>query len=404
MSLGCKVNQSEISDMEQALKAGGHELVGLDDEPEICVVNTCTVTKNSDIQSRQTIRRAAGAGAKVIVTGCYASMNQAKVLEMGQVAQVVPNEQKDNIIAYIDSNIGPIKRLSGSGMRSRYFLKVQDGCDRECSYCLVWKARGRPRSMALEHVIERARLAEEAGYNEVILSGVHLGLYGKDLGGSLEGLVRGLLDRTEIPRIRLSSLEANELTPGIIKLLSDPRICQHVHVPLQSGHDRVLKAMNRQYDTGLFREQIAKLAEIDRDFGLGTDIIAGFPTETDEEFEASLDFAASLPFTYMHVFPYSPRPGTSAADLPDGVGKHVRKARAKTLRELAAWKKKQYLETQVGRTLDVLIESVDADGMASGTSGNYLKVALSGAAGLKGSLVSVRISGVSGGGVIGDIA
>ncbi|HEB02600.1 MAG TPA: MiaB/RimO family radical SAM methylthiotransferase, partial [Nitrospirae bacterium] len=358
-SLGCKVNQAEILDLEHALRRGGHELVGLAERPDVCVVNTCTVTAKSDYQSRQLIRRAARTGGRVIVTGCYSQMNQDRVREMDNVHHVVSNTDKDKIISYIDDKLKVINDPGSRSSRTRYFLKVQDGCSNSCSYCLVWKARGKSRSIALGEAVKRARAAVEAGYKEIVLSGVHLGLYGHDLlpQVSLADLMEEILLKTKVPRIRLSSLEINEITPRILKLLGDSRVCSHLHVPLQSGDSGVLGQMRRNYDMEGFRDRVLEISsQLGETLALGTDIIAGFPTETDEAFDNSLALASELPFTYMHVFPYSSRPGTQACGLEDIVGQNKRVARASMLRDLAAWKKESYMRTQDGRILEVLFE------------------------------------------------
>ncbi len=405
-SLGCKVNQAEILDLEHALRRGGHELVGLAERPDVCVVNTCTVTSKSDYQSRQLIRRAARAGGRVIVTGCYSQMNQDRVSGMDNVHHVVENRDKDKLIKYIDDKLKVINESVSRGSRTRYFLKAQDGCDHSCSYCLVWKARGRSRSIALGEAIKRARAAVETGYKEIVLSGVHLGLYGQDLVPqiSLSDLMEEILLKTEVSRIRLSSLEINEITPRIIKLLGGSRVCSHLHVPLQSGDSGVLKQMKRNYDMEHFRDRVHEISSQSKEtLALGTDIIAGFPTETDEAFDNSLALASELPFTYMHVFPYSSRPGTQASGLEDIVGQDKRVARASMLRSLAAWKKESYMRTQDGRTLEVLFEKKGRDGLWVGTSENYLKIKASSNADLNGSLRTLKVQVVAGGDLYGNI-
>jgi len=394
--LGCKVNQAEIADLEQALISGGHEIVELSGHPDLCVVNTCTVTSKSDYQSRQLIRKSARSGARVIVTGCYSDMNTKSVSGMNLVEHVASNRDKSHIISYIDDNIKVSDEVIARGSRARYFLKVQDGCDHSCSYCIVWKARGKSRSVSLEKSIEIAKRATQQGYNEIVLTGVHLGLYGQDLSPALKLsiLVEELLSKTEIRRLRLSSLEINEVTPGLLDIFTDSRVCPHLHIPLQSGDSDVLGSMNRKYDREYFRQRILEISSRAGEIAIGTDIIAGFPTETERAFENSLSLASELPFTYMHVFPYSSRPGTVAGGLEDIVGHRRRKERAAVLRDLARWKKQVYLREYIYRDLNVLFEKRGADGFWSGTSENYLKVKVRSQEDLDGALRIVRISRV----------
>ncbi len=401
--LGCKVNQAEIADLEQALISGGHEIVELSAQPDLCVVNTCTVTSKSDYQSRQLIRKSARTGARVIVTGCYSDMNTKSVSGMDRVEHVAANQDKSLIINYIDRNIKVSDEMSGRGSRTRYFLKVQDGCDHCCTYCIVWKARGKSRSIALEESVEMAKRATGQGYNEIVLTGVHLGLYGQDLSPALtlSDLIEGLLSKSEIRRIRVSSLEINEVTSDLLDIFMDSRVCPHLHIPLQSGDSDVLASMNRKYDKEHYRQRVLEIVSRTGEIALGTDIIAGFPTEPEGAFENSLSLASELPFTYMHVFPYSSRPGTAAGGFEDIVGHPRRKERAALLRDLAAWKKQVYLRNNIGRDLNVLFEQKGIDGLWSGTSENYLKVKVRSKEDLNGALRNVRISRVENGNLIG---
>ncbi len=403
--LGCKVNQAEIADLEHSLRSNGHELVDLSGNPDVCVVNTCTVTAKSDYQSRQLIRKSARSGARVIVTGCYSDMNPVSVSKMDLVEHVVNNANKDSIISYIDNNVKVRDNVLTRGSRTRYFLKVQDGCDHSCTYCMVWKARGMSRSIAMDKAVDMARRASEQGYNEIVLTGVHLGLYGQDInsGLTLADLVEELLSSTDIRRLRLSSLEINEITPRLLDVFMDSRVCPHLHIPLQSGDSGVLSEMNRAYDRDLFRERVLEIVSRTGDIALGTDIIAGFPTETEEAYENTLSLASELPFTYMHVFPYSSRPGTVACGLTDIAGHGRRKQRASMLRELAGWKKQDYLKANKDRTLEVLFEKKEYDGLWAGTSGNYIRVKARGRDNLEGHLCKVRIREVANGHLLGDL-
>jgi threonylcarbamoyladenosine tRNA methylthiotransferase MtaB len=404
LSLGCKVNQAENARIESGVLAGSHEVVGLADSPDVCVINTCTVTGKSDYQSRQLIRRACRTGARIIVTGCYAELNKTDIVEIDPEITIVPNDNKSNIISMITGSVSS-DALSMSGSRTRYALKVQDGCDHACSYCIIPRARGASRSVGREAVIGEFRSALDAGYREIVLTGIHLGLYGRESGEGLAGLLRLMLGVRGDYRIRLSSLEVSEIDPELIEIFADSRICKHLHIPLQGGCDSLLRAMNRPYGTAEFASLIERLAGNHENLALGTDVIVGYPSETGEEFDRSLGFIESLPFTYMHVFPYSARPGTPASSLADGVGSAERKDRTGRMRQVGEKKKSAYWLKQVGRILEVLAETDDARGLSGGTTGNYLKALVSHRAdhGLKGSLVRMRVVGLSDAGLTGEL-
>jgi threonylcarbamoyladenosine tRNA methylthiotransferase MtaB len=405
LTLGCKVNQAEVARMEGDLLARGHDLVELGDGPDLCIVNTCTVTGKSDYQSRQLIRRAARTGARVYVSGCYAELNREKVSGMEGVEKVINNDNKHNVISQFD-NGGQSIALSHGRSRTRRFLKVQDGCNFSCSYCLIWKARGQSRSESPEVVVEEVEAAVREGVKEVALTGVHLGLYGKDLlqPESLSGLVEKILRETDIGRIRLSSLEVNEIDALLLDLLGDRRVCSHLHVPLQSGDDDVLRMMRRKYSVSYFISRIKEIQRRYPDIGLGTDIIAGFPQETPEAFANSLRVLAELPFTYAHVFPYSRRPGTEAAGLRELVEHTERRERAARLRSVAAGKKRAFLESQKGRVLSVLFEEELEGNRYKGTSDNYLRIESRADRGLKGNIFPVIIEDLNGGNLRGTLA
>jgi len=316
LSLGCKVNQAEIIEMERALSANGHELVGLDARPEVCVVNTCSVTARSDSQSRQLIRRAGRLGARIIVTGCYAELNKEEAASIDGVERVVNNANKSHIINILNGN-SKCSTLYKAESRTRRILKIQDGCDFECSYCIVWKARGRSRSLSRRKVVEQVEKAVLDGVEEVILTGVHLGLYGRDCkpDDSVSGLVEELFQKTRIKRLRLSSLEINEIDDRLLDLMDDGRLCRHLHIPLQSGDDGVLRLMRRGYDALFFMRRVDQIARRIPGIAIGTDVIAGFPVESEEAFSRTCEVVRSMPFSYVHVFRYSRRPGTVASRM-----------------------------------------------------------------------------------------
>jgi threonylcarbamoyladenosine tRNA methylthiotransferase MtaB len=403
LSLGCKVNQAEMAQMEGLLAANSFRVVRLDDSPDLCIINTCAVTAKSDYQSRQLIRRAARAGARVIVTGCYSELNSDSVADMEGVEAVIKNEDKLRIIAGLARETATIFLDSGAG-RTRLFLKIQDGCSRHCSYCVIPRARGKPRSLKVREVIESISAAAARGTKEVVLSGIHLGLYGEDLKPKvpLSELASEIIEKTGIERVRLSSLEITELDGKLLELFQGRRLCRHLHIPLQSGDDRILGLMNRPYNSAFFRETVLSLSRRLGDIGLGTDVIAGFPGETDRELDNTLRLLEALPLTYLHVFPYSRRPGTPAADMPGEVTPSVKKQRAAALRALSQRKKGAYMAAQVGQTLDVLVEEQGPEGQYRGTSSNYLKVRFRSHGLHEGSVVPVRVMAVHGDGLEGE--
>mgnify|MGYP005838285573 CR=1 FL=1 len=373
LTLGCKANQSESIEIESYLRSAGYRIVDLNESPEICIINTCTVTAKSDYQSRQLIKRAIKAGSKVYVTGCYSEINKDEVERLDGLFRIIPNDKKYLIIEELTSK-NSINTLDFTSGRSRYFFKIQDGCNYSCSYCIIPKARGRSRSLDPELIIERIREVSHY-YREVVLTGIHLGTYGYDFKPKLKlsQLIARILKETPIKRIRLSSLEIGEIDEQLLELLSDSRICQHLHIPLQSGDDNVLGRMKRNYRVKDFLKGIYKIIERYPGISIGTDVIVGFPGETNEEFNNTRQLIESLPFSYLHVFPYSVRSGTEATNLSPYVNDHIKKQRAAILRDVSSQKRLDYSKRQIGRTLDVLIER-RIDGYYIGLSSNYLKI------------------------------
>jgi threonylcarbamoyladenosine tRNA methylthiotransferase MtaB len=395
LTLGCKANQSESFIIEATLRTRGCDIVGLDERPDYCIINTCSVTSKSDYQSRQIIRRAARVGCRVIVTGCYAEMNKAFVQTMEGVAEVVDIEKKDSIPDMLCSDISPSSLCFDSPAKSRFFLKVQDGCNYSCSYCIIPTARGRSRSIPLEKVVDQINAISHT-YREIVLTGIHLGTYGYDLFPKvkLADLLSAILLETEIMRVRLSSLEIREIHGKLLDLVKEERVCSHLHIPLQSGDDRILGLMNRNYTAREFFDGIMGIAEQLPGIAIGTDIIAGFPGEGELEFKNTFEFLESLPLTYMHVFPFSPRKGTKASAMPGSVDSLTTKKRCASLRALGMRKKREYMRTQAGRTLAVLVEEIGPYDTVIGTAGNYLKVRASIGDARPKDIVSVGIAGV----------
>jgi threonylcarbamoyladenosine tRNA methylthiotransferase MtaB len=400
-TLGCKVNQCESAAVADRLRQLGHTVVGFDAEADVFIINTCTVTARTDFQSRQLVRRAArrNPDAPVIVTGCYAQVAPDKLKELPGVRLVAGNVEKDLIPGLVGTlNGGPADVLVGdigqarkfSGLtpdrfpgRTRAFLKIQDGCNARCSYCIVPAARGPSRSMPEDRVLERAAALAAAGYREIVLTGIHLGAWGQDLTPSpdISSLVRRIGERGRVGRLRLSSIEPLEVTDGLLACLRDSTVlCRHLHIPLQSGDDRILAAMGRHYDREFFRGRIERLVSEIPDLAIGVDVMAGFPGEGDHEFQNTMALLRELPVAYLHVFPYSERPGTTASGMPGKVEEHVRAERAAQLRGLGLAKRQVFVKRLEGSKQVVLVEeSRDRKtGRLKGFTGNYIPVCLQG--------------------------
>jgi threonylcarbamoyladenosine tRNA methylthiotransferase MtaB len=388
LTLGCRTNQAESMHIEQALNYAGHQIVNLSENPDICIINTCTVTSKADYQSRQLIHRALRNNSKVIVTGCYAELNQEQLKEIDNDIGIVKNAEKDNIIRLIKQNnsgnaetaphsVAPLLHHSIALSRHRPIVKVQDGCNYSCSYCAIPMARGRSRSIPIDNVISEIKFYESSGYKEVVLTGIHLGTYGLDLKPkkTLAFLLHNILKNTTIPRIRLSSLEIKELDDRFIELLEEERVCKHLHVPLQSGDNSILKLMNRTYSVEDFLSSIEKILKKLPDMSIGTDVIVGFPGEGDPEFNNTKQLIETIAFSYLHVFPYSSRPGTKASTLPKQVAGAIKKERVAMLREIGMDRKQDYIKRNIGKTLDIIVEERGYEGLM-GTAGNYIKVIL----------------------------
>ncbi len=372
LTLGCKVNQAESQEIESYLRAAGWSIVDLSENPDLCIINSCTVTAKSDYQSRQLIRRAAKAGSKVILTGCYSEIMRDTASRMDGVYKVVPNDKKDLIFKDLIGNISS-NTFNYTG-KSRYFLKIQDGCNHSCSYCIIPAARGRSRSIQPEVIIERLQYISPY-YNEVVLTAIHLGTYGYDLKPriKLSKLIRMILKETPIKRIRLSSLEIREIDDELLELLNEARVCDHLHIPLQSGDDNILKMMKRNYRIDEYLKVVFKIFERYPDISIGTDVIVGFPGEGEEEFNNTRKVIEGVPFSYLHVFPYSIRKGTEAAGMRQTVREEIKKQRASIIRQIGQQKKLDYMRHQIGRVLDVLVERRVNDNYI-GISSNYLRI------------------------------
>lgn len=421
-TLGCKVNQFDAACLAQALISSGIEPVRAGEPPSLILVQTCTVTSSTDRQNRQLIRslKAKYPEAVVVATGCQAEVSGPSLEKMPEVDLVWGNKHKEALLDEILLRLGMglagfsgEELLWGDGLaklpgRTRAYLKVQDGCDGACSYCIVPKARGKSRSRSPGSISRALSLMQEAGVQEVVLTGIHLGSYGRDLSpaASLCGLLEQVLEESSIARIRLSSIEPLELEEGILELMAqNPRICPHLHVPLQSGSEEVLALMKRPYRKADYEAKVLAAAKSVPDLTLGADLMVGFPGESEKHFQESLAFLESIPWTYLHVFRFSPRPGTLAWDMGPKVPPQEVKRRAALVRELSRQRKFKAMTSWVGKSLPVLLERPcrAMDGWLEGVSHNYFKVAVEAGGELCNKIRKVRVTQVREGILMGSL-
>jgi threonylcarbamoyladenosine tRNA methylthiotransferase MtaB len=421
-TLGCKVNQFESDCLQQRLVRAGWIPVSFGEEAEVYVVNTCAVTAEGQRQSAQMLRsaRRRRPEARVIAAGCAVQVypDYFKKIEgldaaignfdkIGVVwARIVEGKKSRNGTENLTPPDSPLDlECPVPARRSRVLLRIQEGCDSRCSYCLVPAARGPARSLAPENVLEGLRRLARQGVPEIILTGIHLGQYGRDLGSewSLTALLRRVLREPDLPRLRLSSLEMEEITPDLIALFQkERRLCPHLHIPLQSGDDRILAAMNRSYTTADYKKLLRRLRETMPLAALGADVIVGFPGEDEASCQRTLDFLTGLPLSYLHVFPFSPRPGTPAACFPNQVPSALRKERARFLRELDREMRRRFLEQNVGQEAEaVVLGSAGREGLVPVLTENYLTVQVQGPLG-SGEIIRVRITGCLGPDLVGE--
>jgi len=408
-NFGCRATQADGAALETLLSAKGLLAAPERSDADLVVLNTCTVTQAADEDVRQTVRRVhrENPAARILVTGCYAQRAPEELAAMAGVEWVVGNSHKTQIAELVTAApyhgnilVGDIFAqhdfLSAAGDRTRPNLKIQDGCNNRCSFCIIPFVRGRSRSAPAAQVIEQVRSLSRR-YREVVLSGINLGRWGREPGSRmrLADLIRRLLEETAIERLRLSSVEPMDFSDDLLGLMAaSPRIAQHAHAPLQSGCDRTLRRMHRKYRPRHYADRVALARRLMPDCAVGADVMTGFPGETAADFEESRQFIESQPFTYLHVFTYSERPGTPAAEMPDAVPVPLRKERNRILRELAARKNLEFRRSMVGRTLSVVTLSEPGAAL----SGNYLKVQLARPA-EPNKLVDVAIGGVTESGI-----
>ncbi|MFH0782785.1 MAG: tRNA (N(6)-L-threonylcarbamoyladenosine(37)-C(2))-methylthiotransferase MtaB [Pseudomonadota bacterium] len=428
-TLGCKVNQYESAAFKAGFEDAGLTVVARNGQADIVVINTCAVTGSAGAQSRQTIHQALrkNPGAEIVICGCYAEIAAADLAKdeklLGRAYTLIGNSQKDHLVSHaLAGSAGMPKVILGDvanakeicrlpvrrfGDRVRAYLRIQDGCESFCTYCIVPYTRGPSRSLPAGEVIRQAKVFAGEGHKEIVLTGIHLGNYGRDLPEkpTLVALLDMLTLATPEVAYRISSLEPLEIDAGLLTLMQLRKNIQpHLHIPLQSGHDDILARMNRRYTTAQFQAVVSLCRKYLPDAAIGIDILVGFPGETEDQFAESKAFLQSLDFTYLHVFPYSIRPGTKAANYAGQVPKKVKDERVADLRQLSDTKKTTFCQSQLGRTWPVLVEGrKDASGMLKGFTANYIAVTFSGPDSLLHGVVPVKLLELQGTSVLGEI-
>ena len=396
VTLGCKVNQTETEAMAQLFREAKYRVVEASEEADVVVVNTCTVTNTGDSKSRQIIRRMIKAHPEsiVVVMGCYAQTEPGEILNIKGVDLVLGTQDRLKILAWIErvkAERKPLNAVRGiweaqefeelpqlrEEHRTRAFLKIQEGCNQFCTYCIIPYARGPLRSRRPENALAEAQRLVDAGYPEIVLTGIHTGYYGQDLGEewNLARLIRELVKISGLHRLRLSSIEPMEYTSELIEsIVSADKVCHHLHMPLQSGSDKLLARMRRPYDLNKYRDLLERLHQWIPELAVTTDVIVGFPGETEEDHAATLEFVKSCSFSAIHVFPYSKRTGTPAADYPDQVLKRIKERRVKDLLMVARLSQEAFVKRFIGKPVEVLIEWINKEGCAIGHTPHYVQV------------------------------
>ena len=391
-TLGCRLNEAELESWAQAFQKAGHQITREQNEAQLVIVNSCAVTQEAVRKSRQLIRRIHrdNPGAKIIASGCYVTLQADEAAELLGVDLIVSNQDKDRLVelAIAELDIPSMPAMSTepaeislfSRGRQRAFIKVQDGCRYRCTFCIVTVARGEEKSTSVEQIIKNINTFVNQGVKEVILTGVHLGGYGSDINHNLADLIQAILDQTSVPRLRLGSLEPWDLPENFFDLFSNPRLMPHLHLPLQSGSNSVLKRMARRCKTEEFTQIVHKARLKVPKINITTDIIVGFPGESEQEWQQSFDFIKQTGFGHIHIFTYSTRSGTKAASLPDPVQQTIKKLRSKQLHQLAEQMKQDFLSQNLGESLDILWEGQKEEIDATkhrvyGYTPNYIRVA-----------------------------
>ena len=413
-NFGCRATQADGAAIERQLLERGLRRAGAPAEAEVVVLNTCTVTASADHDARAAIRRIhrENPEAQILVTGCYAQRAPEELVKLPGVSRVIGNSHKHELASYLrqsgrHSNFLPLAQVGASEQpdvivgdifahtelmaapvfvadsngKTRPNLKVQDGCNNRCSFCIIPYVRGRSRSLKLEHVLREVGALAASGYREIVLSGINLGRWGRELTPrtNFAAMLRAILERTAVEKLRISSVEAMDWTNELIGLVaSSPCICKHAHVPLQSGSDKILRKMHRRYRPWHYADRIERIRAAMPDAAIGADVMVGFPGETDDDFEQTRALIERLPFTYLHVFTYSSRPGTPSASMPDQLPVEIARERNRALRELAAQKKRAFMESFVGREVEAITLTHFDGEYTEALTDNYLKLRVHG--------------------------
>ena len=427
-TLGCKVNQADTASMENLFLRSGHQLVSFDGEADVYIINTCVVTNTGQRKSRQTIHRAIrkNPNALIVVTGCYPQTAAEEVKTIAGVDMIIGNQDRAQIVQLVEERLAhrqtdtldAVHKLTASTAfeemaagditdKTRAFLKIQEGCNQFCTYCIIPYARGPLRSRSLESIRTETQRLISAGFKEIVLIGIHLGCYGKENpdGPTLYDAVKTVLDVPGVQRLRLGSLESVEVEPRLLTLMQeDARFCRHLHLPLQSGCDKTLQAMHRPYTTAKFKTLLADIKTKVPDIAITTDVIVGFPGETEADFKTTCKFAESCGFSKMHIFPFSARKGTPAEKFAGAVTEAVKKERADILGKIDETMHKAFLQAMVGQTAEVLFEQPAGEDYFEGLTGNYQRVFVkSGGRNLGGEILPVKITAFDGEKLLGEI-
>lgn len=427
-TLGCKVNQADTASMENLFLRSGHQLVSFDGEADVYIINTCVVTNTGQRKSRQTIHRAIrkNPNALIVVTGCYPQTAAEEVKAIAGVDMIIGNQDRAQIVQLVEERLAhrqtdtldAVHKLTASTAfeemaagditdKTRAFLKIQEGCNQFCTYCIIPYARGPLRSRSLESIRTETQRLISAGFKEIVLIGIHLGCYGKENpdGPTLYDAVKTVLDVPGVQRLRLGSLESVEVEPRLLTLMQeDARFCRHLHLPLQSGCDKTLQAMHRPYTTAKFKTLLADIKTRVPDIAITTDVIVGFPGETEADFETTCKFAESCGFSKMHIFPFSARKGTPAEKFAGTVTEAVKKERADILGRIDETMHKAFLQAMVGQTAEILFEQPAGEDYFEGLTGNYQRVFVkSGGRNLGGEILPVKITAFDGEKLLGEI-
>lgn len=427
-TLGCKVNQADTASMENLFLRSGHQLVSFDGEADVYIINTCVVTNTGQRKSRQTIHRAIrkNPNALIVVTGCYPQTAAEEVKAIAGVDMIIGNQDRAQIVQMVEERLAhrqidtldAVHKLTASTAfeemaagditdKTRAFLKIQEGCNQFCTYCIIPYARGPLRSRSLESIRTETQRLISAGFKEIVLIGIHLGCYGKENpdGPTLYDAVKTVLDVPGVQRLRLGSLESVEVEPRLLTLMQeDARFCRHLHLPLQSGCDKTLQAMHRPYTTAKFKTLLADIKTKVPDIAITTDVIVGFPGETEADFETTCKFAESCGFSKMHIFPFSARKGTPAEKFAGAVTEAVKKERADILGRIDETMHKTFLQAMVGQKAEVLFEQPAGEDYFEGLTGNYQRVFVkSSGRNLGGEILPVKITAFDGEKLLGEI-